>query len=662
MRWYWLAPAIVLAGALQSRPALGDDGCGGGRYDSTFALIEKAIFENRGCTSAVCHGAAASGGLDLRPGAAHESLIDVPATTVPNRRRVVPGQAAESLLWLNLASKTLPGEWEAPLRSMPLDPLPALSHDELEAVRRWLELGAPKDGVVPGTAELLDACLPPPEPLSIAPLPPPPAGRGLQMKMPGWVLAAQSELEVCFATYYDVSDQVPAAARGPGGTTFRYRFHETRQNPLSHHLAPLLYEGAATVTDPAWGEWRCQDGERDGAPCDPFDRAGCGADGQCATPRRPGAGCVGYGPGDGAIGSSSPGISVTQETAGEFPLPPGVYEELPLKGMILWTSHAFNLTEKPGKIEAWANFEFAAVDAEQVPARKFLVLEEVFKLVAPAFSTDEPCSVFTFPENSHVFEWSSHMHQRGRRWRTFRGAFRCASGPAAGAACSPFGYDFDSPDVCAGAPCTAPLPDHVGDCDLSGGVSVEELVTAVGIGLGQRPWNVCAEVDRDRSYRVTVDEIVAAVGAALHGVPPARTRDPDASLFYVSLIYNDPRVLRPAVPTVMRGTDDERSVTYCALYDNGFTDPDRVKTRAGSPPSAAGFPGGPCDVATHCTAGRVGMACAGEGDAARDRSCDSSAGAGDGVCDACTLRGGVTTEDDMFLLLGRYFIPGGEPS
>jgi hypothetical protein len=40
----------------------------------------------------------------------------------------------------------------------------------------------------------------------------------------------------------------------------------------------------------------------------------------------------------------------------------------------------------------------------------------------------------------------------------------------------------------------------------------------------------------------------------------------------------------------------------------------------------------------------------------RNRSCDSSDGAGDGACDACPLLGGVTTEDEMFILFGKYFI------
>ena len=33
-------------------------------------------------------------------------------------------------------------------------------------------------------------------------------------------------------------------------------------------------------------------------------------------------------------------------------------------------------------------------------------------------------------------------------------------------------------------------------------------------------------------------------------------------------------------------------------------------------------------------------------------SCDSSMGAGDGFRDACTLTGGATTEDEMFILVG----------
>jgi hypothetical protein len=56
-----------------------------------------------------------------------------------------------------------------------------------------------------------------------------------------------------------------------------------------------------------------------------------------------------------------------------------------------------------------------------------------------------------------------------------------------------------------------------------------------------------------------------------------------------------------------------------------------------------------------CVAGKVEAACNGASDGA---SCDSSPGAGDGVCDACPITAGVTTENEMFVLIGGYALPG----
>ncbi len=41
-----------------------------------------------------------------------------------------------------------------------------------------------------------------------------------------------------------------------------------------------------------------------------------------------------------------------------------------------------------------------------------------------------------------------------------------------------------------------------------------------------------------------------------------------------------------------------------------------------------------------------------------ERALPRPAHAGDlaGICDACPLRGGVTTEDEMFILLGAFYI------
>lgn len=633
--------------------------CESGSFDSTFALIQTAIFARHGCTNDLCHGPARSGGLDLRPDAAYDNLVDVAAQTppLPGWDRVLAGQASASLLWINLAAKTFPDHYTAPLRPMPLDPAPALTSDELEAVRLWIKAGAPRTGVVSGTADLLDACLPPPEPIAIKPLPPPAPGTGVQIVMPRWVLGAQSEREVCFASYYDVTDQVPPALRTSDGK-FRYKFHQTRQDALSHHMVPVLYEGAAAPDSPQWPPFHCVGGTNDGAPCDPVAVGACGADSLCATAPESSVACIGYGPGDGGIGLSTAGISITQQTAEEFYYAPGVYNELPLKGMILWSSHAFNLTDAPGKLEAWLNFVFAQPDEQQTPAQKIFEISGVFQTHAPAFGTDEPCQISLFPVGTHIFELTSHMHKRGKRWRTFLGAFRCDGGPADGAACSPMGYDFASPDVCQGAPCVSRVHRRVGDCNLDGHVTIDELVTGIGIAIEATPLSACGEADVDADRAVGVHEVVTAVNAALNGVPPPAARDVNDSLLYVSLTYNDPVVLRLAEPLLFNSPlRDERALTYCALYDNGFTDPGEVKQRSTSPPPPTSLPvGGPCAIPTHCTIGRVAQPCRGDGEAERNRSCDSQDGSGDGFCDACPLLGGVTTEDEMFILLGQYFV------
>jgi len=636
--------------------------CENGSFDSTFALIQQAVFENRGCTASVCHGAAAAGGLDLQPEVAHRNLVDVDATTVPGMKRVWAGQKDRSLLFVNLAAKTLPGEWTAPLRAMPLDPVPALTENQLEAVRRWIEAGAPATGTVPRTDELLDACLPPPEPIEIKPLPPPAPGTGVQIRMPRWTLGARSEKEVCFAAYYDVSGQVPPQFLSADGQRFRFSRSETRQDPLSHHLIVNVYEGAASPDDPVWGTFRCRGGARDGETCRPTDIGFCGADAGCATDPRETVGCIGIGPEDSGFGLGAAGIVSTQETASDNAFAPGVYSEAPLRGMILWDSHAFNLqTDKAGKLEAWVNFYFAPPEEQLTPAEIIFDIDRIFSTNVAPFQTQELCHVHVLPPDANLYELSSHMHRFGKRWRTFEGAWSCAGGPNAGQVCSRLGVDLVSPEHCPGSRCLSLQRRACGDCNYDGQVSVAELVTSVNVALGAMPMQSCEDADFDADGAMRVDELVTAVNAALDGVPAPVERDPDDSLLYVNLVYSDPLVLRFETPRAYPGPgspDSERSLTYCALFDNGYSDPSAVKRRSTSPPPPTSFPtvGGPCARPSHCAEGRGGESCAGESDAERHASCDTSPGAGDGICDACRLRGGATSEDEMFILMGQYFV------
>ena len=644
---YYLITACSLLAVLfvGHGPAQAGEDCDA-EYSSTFALIEKVVFENRGCNSQACHsGPAPAGGLDLSPGIAWENLIDQPSQTPPGYRRVVPGQKDESLLWQNLAAATLPDMWDAPLRPMPLGGIAPLSLDELEAVRLWIEGGAPRDGTVPGTAELLDACLPPAEPIQIEPLPPPAAGEGVQIHMPRWILPAQSENEVCYASYFDVSDQVPMEFRGPNGDTFRYKRNQVRQDPLSHHLIVNLYEGDASPDDLVWGPFECRGGDKDGEACEPTDLGFCGAGSGCTNDPSPALACIGARnqPDDAGIGINSAGLTGTQETASETVYAQGVYGEAPLRGMIIWNSHAFNLSDQPGKVEAWLNFDFAAPEEQQYPLQGIFNTSAIFNTNLAPFETQEICNhhVFTAPR-TRLFELNSHTHRRGKRWRTFLGEFSC-NGTPGGKACSPFGPDLASPDICAGAPCVSRMPPAGGDCNGDLQVKVDELVMAVAIALGTEPLFRCRRADQNHDQTISVYEIVGGVNAA----NSEGYRDPEESLLYTSTEYSDPLTLQFDPPMIFPGENSvraERTLTYCSLYDNGFTNPDEVKRRSTSPRN--------CNP-THCAEGVIGRPCGGSSDHV---ACDSSPGSGDGLCDACRVTGGVTTEDEMFLLLGNFFV------
>ncbi len=654
MRATWWCLTAALLAMTSTMPAWG--GTCTQQFDSTFAVL-RSIFDRHGCTSSFCHDASASGGLDLSADDVYDRLVDAPVQTVQNRpalRRIVPAKKENSLLWLNVAAATLPGQWSAPLRPMPQGGLAPLSLAELQVLQLWIEDGAPRVGVVPGTGELVDACLPPPEPLETKPLDPPPPGVGVQLRAPTQILDPHTEREVCFVTYYDLTDQVPPQFRGPTGTTFRYKHIEARQDPLSHHAVVIPYRGPTPIDSPVWGTFACAGGANDGAACEPTDLSSCGSDGQCASLPTPSVACIGYGPGDAGIGVGNDSLFNTM--AAGLGSSPGVYAEAPLRGTLVWNSHAYNVTDKAGKLDIWVNLEFAAPEEQRYPLQRFTEVFEQFRLAVPAFGAQELCAHFVVPPRAAILELSSHNHKRGRRFRIWEGAFSCTGGANIGAACSPTGVEpgLDLDDPCDGSPCTAPLLPRVGDCDQNQRITVEEILLGVNIALGQQPVGACQRFDGDADGVVSIDELLAAVDALLNP-----SRDADTSLLYTSLTYSDPAVARFDPPLHLGGatsTDQARTLTYCSLYDNGATDPALVKRQSLSPVPTGGFPGGPCQLPRGCTSGRVGAACSGAAPSQRDRSCDSAAGAGDGDCDACPVGFGTTTDDEMFILLGAYYV------
>ncbi len=618
------------------------------RASSTFQAIQDQIFARHGCTQAACHGAsqASTDNLDLSPAVAFQNLVGVPSVAVPGKQRVARGLSRDSVLWLKLAKSTL-GSNDVPGAGMPSG-LPALSESELEAVRLWIHSGAPEKGVVLGTETLLGSCLPPPDPIKIQAPDPPPADQGVQLHAPPWkipprdpsILGHDGEDEVCYATWYDFSATIPASARtacprycsisragcqqdadcGTGQTCvkpfgdapecFYYNKSELTQDPDSHHSIIHLYTGAYDITatiftcsagtnrgkmcdpsapncpggtcngTPAFGPFACLGGANEGQTCDPKgDPAQCPGGG-CAGHVQSGIACINYGPPDfvatvtGNGISTAPAIGGSQQPVSSNVYPPQVFALLPVKGTIVWNSHAFNLTPELATNEQWLNLWFAAAADRVYPVQGVFDATDIFVMDVPPFQKHEYCRTYTFDQGTRLFQFSSHTHKRGELFRIW--------GP---------------------------------------GITQE-----CGSEPGRIPDATC---------------------------PP----EPGPPIFTTTL-YSDPEVLYFDPPVALDGADPaSRRYKFCSRYDNGADDPTEVKRQSLSPqaPLFGGLEaivGGPCPNTTvACLGGtKKGQLCHGN-----NSECDSSPGMGDGVCDACPVHGGVTTEDEMFILLGFYY-------
>jgi hypothetical protein len=128
--------------------------------------------------------------------------------------------------------------------------------------------------------------------------------------------------------------------------------------------------------------------------------------------------------------------------------------------------------------------------------------------------------------------------------------------------------------------------------------------------------------------------------------------DSRGQLIYENFTYNDP-LYKHFEPWLTFDAADSaaRTLEYCATFNNGVKadgSPDlNLVTRASRMPDRAScFP-------VACTAGKVTAPCF------THRDCDSSFGAGDGQCDACGITPGVTTENEMFVLMPWLLLPEG---
>ncbi|MFT4520096.1 MAG: hypothetical protein ACI9JM_002496 [Halioglobus sp.] len=383
-------------------------------FDSTFEAIQATVFEQGGCANSLCHGDAVAGGLDLTTANAWDNLIDV--TAVGSSLKLVnPRKPATSYLYHKLSAKTFPGSYDIAGSPMPAAGQ-AISPGQLEAIRLWIEAGAPKEGSVGDTLgrgedeieRLLGVCLPEAEAVNTVPLPAPAPDKGIQFVMPTQDVPAESEREICFAVYEDFRDVIPEEFLSEDRETFFTSGSQKREDAFTHHN--LIYKSPANVDQihhPSFGEWTCGGGEQAGESCEPTDLNSCGT-GKCRAQIRDSIACRGYGPPGVAAGQGALGLSAGIQRDGFFT----VY---PSHGIFYWNSHAFNLTNEDGVLRVWNNIDFA--QDRRFLARGLSNGPNIFiGNGSPPFEKTTVCRDYTFDQGDGLLTLTSHTHKRGERF------------------------------------------------------------------------------------------------------------------------------------------------------------------------------------------------------------------------------------------------------
>ncbi|HWP66876.1 MAG TPA: hypothetical protein VNO26_13275 [Candidatus Limnocylindria bacterium] len=548
-------------------------------FASTWEAIQTVVFERHGCTSVLCHGAA--------PG---EGDLDLRAEAAWSELVGVPSAADPAML------RVKPGDSEAsllwrklaartlggidiPNSPMPFGDQPPLSTNELKAIERWIYNGAPAAGVVAGTTELLASCLPPPDPHKITPPDPPAPEEGVQLYSPPWTVPANGEDEVCFAVPYDVSGTVPAEHRFP--------------------------------CPDAWGGPEVE----------------CFAFGRVELTQDPNSHHSILRTYRGAYDLSHPGWGTFTCHGGPHdgePCDPSALDVPPPLGGACGERSACAGAVTPGV--ACVNYGppdlsvgAVGLEADSANAPSLLIATE------PVFGIGYPLDVANVRPLRGILVVNSH-------------AFNVTATPTT----NEQWINLYFPD---------PAHRKYAIVDIFDGNDIfvmrvppfeeREYCRTRTFAKGTRLFELFSHTHkRGRLFRAWTPPIAEECSSAAGGTCLPEARDP----VLVTTDYADPDQVLFDPPLALTSDDPaERRVKFCAIYDNGKSDPRDVKRLSTRTEGSNG-----CTAAELvCTDGpNKGQPCNGD-----HTQCPG------GLCDACPLRGGVTTDDEMFVLLGSYYCP-----
>ena len=577
--------------------------CTSVEYPSTWAAIQARVIGNSPLEAAqclFCHDTLPLGNtLDLSPANAYANLVGVPAANFFTTHDLVePGEPIASFFHEKLAAGTN-GTLLPTGQGTQMPPLGAgIPADHLEAVSKWIRGGAPETGVVEGTAALLSTCLPPPTPLKSPRPDPPPAGTGIQIIQTPWPLPSQSEDEICMTTYYDFTGTTLVPEEFQIDCPGAFGINNPSNKCFLYHGRTLVQDAMShhSIIHIYLGAFDVNYSGSGAQQFGPFTNKQGPNEGQSCDPKA-------VDPNTGINENCSGKVESTLACLSAVGLPGGPVFGPPDYGNNNAMAPAF-----AGSQEPYAETNFALGVYAVLPMSGTVVWNShAFNLTGQNSTMDQYLNI-RFAES-----WN----------RLF---------PAQGI--------FDSVSIFS-----ENVPPY----------GTQEVCRTYTVEQGARVFNINSHTHR-WGVRFRVWE------------PPHSPCAPDANgdgcfpgdpsqLIYFSTEYTDPVQLEFDPPVLYDSANpDDRTFLYCSLYDNGSTvSSPTVKRQSTSPSAPANLgpfvSGGPCanDTVACLGGNNAGTLCNGN-----NAVCDS------GVCDACPVRGGVTTEDEMFIFIGSYYVP--EPS